>query len=147
MANKKIPCTLLFYCCWVKKSQYISKKSALGVKSFSETVQTSIVWVLEQPELYGRVAKKKSLLKQKCHMTSWLQFAIRLVGGSVDWWDQNCYQIKASSESRHLTMKLGGGGGGSIMLCKCFLSACLQRLVMEKGEFSKMQGNPDGVSG
>lgn len=42
-------------------------------------------------------------------------------------------------------MKLGGGGG-DIMLCKCFSSTGPQRLVMEEGGFSQIQGNPEGVS-
>lgn len=62
-----------------------------------QTVQTTIARVLEQPELYGRVTKKKSLLK-KCQMTSWLQFAIRHVGDSEAIWKKVLWSDETKTE-------------------------------------------------
>lgn len=85
------------------------------------------------------------ILASVCHKACGRLWS-HLEEGSVVWWDQN-WAIRVKHHQKHtiLTMKLGGGGG-DIMLCKCFSSTGPQRLVMEEGGFSQIQGNPEGVS-
>lgn len=73
-------------------------------------------------------------------MTSWLQFAIRYVGETEASWKKSglmkpelSYQTKVSSETQP-------------SCCVDASTAGPKRLAMVEGEFTKIQGNSEGIS-
>ena len=62
------------------------KELQASAAEMGETLHTTTVaWFLHQRKLYGRVAKRKPLLK-KTHMNSGLEFPKRHVGDSMVKW-------------------------------------------------------------
>uniref|UniRef100_A0A8P4FYI4 Transposase Tc1-like domain-containing protein n=1 Tax=Dicentrarchus labrax TaxID=13489 RepID=A0A8P4FYI4_DICLA len=127
------------------------KELKASVAQMGETVHTTTVSrVLHQSKLYGRVAKRKPLLKND-HMKSRLGFAQRHVLESkvnwkkVLWFDEAkielfvhqtrhyVWQTPNTAHCHKYTISTVKHGGGSIMLWGCFAAADPGRLVKVEG--------------
>ena len=113
--------------------------------------RTTISHALHKSGLYGRVARRKPLLKQS-HKKSRLQFATSHVGDTANMWrkvlwsdetkievfdlNAKCYVWQKTNNAHHPehTIPTVKDGGGSIMLWGCFSSAGTGKLVRVDGK-------------
>ncbi|KAL0162929.1 hypothetical protein M9458_042325, partial [Cirrhinus mrigala] len=116
--------------------------------------RTTISRALHKVGLYGRVARRKTLLKEN-HKKSRLQFATSHVGDTANMWkkvlwsDETKMELFGQNAKRYVWRKTNTAhhsehtiptvkyGGGSIMLWGCFSSAGTGKLVRVDG---KMDG-------
>ncbi|KAL0150495.1 hypothetical protein M9458_054312 [Cirrhinus mrigala] len=116
--------------------------------------RTTISRALHKVGLYGRVARRKPLLKEN-HKKSRLQFATSHVGDTANMWkkvlwsDETKMELFGQNAKRYVWWKTNTAhhsehtiptvkyGGGSIMLWGCFSSAGTGKLVRVDG---KMDG-------
>ncbi|MBN3274862.1 TCB1 transposase, partial [Polyodon spathula] len=118
-----------------------------------DTVHTAtIARVLHKTGLYGRVAKRKTLLKKKTHIKSRLEFARRHVGDSETKWKKSLWSDETKIElfglnTKHYvwrkpnlahhpenTIPTVKHGSGSIMLWGCFSASRPGKLVKIEGK-------------
>lgn len=130
------------------------KELKASAAEMGETLHTTTVArVLHQSKLYGRVAKRKPLLK-KAHIKSPLEFTQRHVGDSkvnwkkVLWSDETKMELFDHQTRRYVwrtpntahhhkhTIPTVKHGGGSIMLWGCFSAAGPGRLVKVEGKMN-----------
>uniref|UniRef100_A0AAQ4RHL8 Transposase Tc1-like domain-containing protein n=1 Tax=Gasterosteus aculeatus aculeatus TaxID=481459 RepID=A0AAQ4RHL8_GASAC len=115
--------------------------------------RTTISAALHKSGLFGRVARRKTLLSKK-HMTARLEFTkkhlkdTQTMRNKILWSEETKIELFGLNAKRHVWRKAGTGhhlantiptvkdGGGSIMLWGCFSAGATGRLVRIEGEMN-----------
>ncbi|KAG2462119.1 TCB1 transposase, partial [Polypterus senegalus] len=131
----------------------VSELQRSSVERGEPSRRTTISAAIHQSGLYGRVARRKSLLSKR-HMAARLEFAKRHLKDSqtmrnkILWSDETKIELFGVNARRHVWRKPGTAhhqantiptlkhGGGSIMLWGCFSVAGTGRLVRIKGKMT-----------